>query len=113
MLRYVPYIPTLVRVLIMVDSGRNSCHGSAVDKPDQHQEGCRCDSWPCSVSYGSGVAMSYGVGHRCGLELVLLHLWCRLAATAPTGPQAWEPLCATGVALKKTKRPKNKKMNGW
>ena len=30
--------------------------------------------------------MSYGVGHRLGSDLVLLWLWCRLAATAPIGP---------------------------
>ena len=28
--------------------------------------------------------MSCGVGHRHGLDLVLLWLWCRLAATALT-----------------------------
>ena len=34
---------------------------------------------------------------------------CRWAATAPTGPQAWEPPYATGTALKKTKNKTNKK----
>ena len=29
-------------------------------------------------------------GHRCGSGLVLLWLWCRLAATAPVQPLAWE-----------------------
>ena len=51
------------------------------------------------------MAVSCGVGHRCGSDLVLL--WHRPAAAAPTGPLAWEPACATGVALK---RPKKKKM---
>ena len=46
--------------------------------------------------------MSYGVGHRRGLDLELLWLWFRLAATAPTGPLAWEPPHATGAALKHT-----------
>ena len=32
---------------------------------------------------------------------VLLCLWCRLAATAPTGPLAWQPPHAEGGALKK------------
>ena len=32
---------------------------------------------------------------------VLLWLWCRLGATAPTQPLAWEPLYATGAALKR------------
>ena len=42
---------------------------------------------------------------RChGLDLALLWLWCRLAAIAPTGPLAWEPPCATNVALRKRKK---------
>ena len=43
--------------------------------------------------------MNCGVGHRCGLDLVLLWLWHRLAATAPIQPLAWEPPYAKGVAL--------------
>ena len=38
---------------------------------------------------GSGVAVSCGVGCRCGLDPALVWLWCRPAATAPTGPLAW------------------------
>ena len=34
---------------------------------------------------------------------VLLWLWCRLAATTPIGPLAWEPPCAVGMALKRQK----------
>ena len=34
----------------------------------------------------------------------LLWLWCRLAATAPIGPLAWEPSYAAGAALEKAKR---------
>ena len=45
--------------------------------------------------------MICGVGQRLGLDLVLLLLWHRPAATAPIGPLAWEPLYAAGVALKK------------
>ena len=47
---------------------------------------------------GSGVAMSYGVGHRCGLDPALL--WCRPAAVASIQPLAWELSYAMGVALK-------------
>ena len=43
----------------------------------------RFDPWPCSVGRGSGVAVSCGVGRRCGLDPTLLWLWCRLEATAP------------------------------
>ena len=44
--------------------------------------------------------MSCDVGHRCGSDPVLLWLWCRSVAIATTGPLAWEPSYATGVALK-------------
>ena len=40
--------------------------------------------------------MSSGVGHRRGLDLVLLWLWCRLVVVAPIGPLAWEPPYAEG-----------------
>ena len=49
----------------------------------------------------SGVAMSCGVGHRHGSDLVLL--WRRLAATVPIRPLAWGPPYAVGVALKTQK----------
>ena len=48
--------------------------------------------------------MSCGVGHRRFLDPMLLWLWCRLVATAPIGPLAWETPYAVGVALEKTKR---------
>ena len=55
--------------------------------------------------------MNCGVGRRCGLDLVLLWLWCRPAAIAPIQPLAWEPPYDSGMALKskiKTKtNPKN------
>ena len=53
--------------------------------------------------------MSCGVGHRYGLDLALLWLWNRLAATALIGPLAWETPYAVGVALKRQKK-KTKKM---
>jgi len=40
---------------------------------------------------------------------VLLWLWCRLVATAPIRPLAWELPYAMGVALEKVKRQKKKK----
>ena len=54
------------------------------------------------------MAVSCGVGCKCGLDLTLLCLWSRPAATAPIQPLAWGPLCATG-APQKAKNPKNKK----
>ena len=35
------------------------------------------------MAQGSGVAVSCGVDQRRGLDLVLLWVWCRLAAAAP------------------------------
>ena len=53
--------------------------------------------------------MSCGIGHRRGLDPVLLWLWPRPAATAPIRPQAWEPPYAMGAALKRQKDQKKKK----
>ena len=52
-----------------------------------------------------------GIGHRRGSDPTVLCLWCRLAATAPTGHLAWEPPHAAGAALKiqKDKKKKEKK----
>ena len=49
-------------------------------------------------------ALSCGVGCRHGLDLALLWLWCRLQATAPIRPLAWEPPHAAGASLKKEKK---------
>ena len=61
------------------------------------------------MGWGSSVAMSYGVGHRCSSDPKLLWLWCRLAAVAPIQPLAWEPPYAVGAALKRQKTKKKKK----
>ena len=50
--------------------------------------------------------MGCGVGHRQGSHLALLWLRCRLVATAPVRPLAWEPPYAADVALEKTKKKK-------
>ena len=55
--------------------------------------------------------MSCGVGHRCGSDLALLWLWCRLAATAPIRLLAWELPYAAGVAIKKKKGKEKEKRN--
>ena len=57
---------------------------------------------------GSGVAVSCGVRHRCGLDPALLGLWRRPAAVAPIQPLAWELPYAVGVALKSKKQKQNK-----
>ena len=53
--------------------------------------------------------MSCGVGCRHSSDLVLLWLWCRTAAAAPTGPLAWELPYATGAALKRQKEKRKNK----
>ena len=55
--------------------------------------------------------MSCGVGRRCGSDLVLLWLWCRPAAAAPTSPLAWELPHTAGAALTSQKK-KKKRMLG-
>jgi len=61
------------------------------------------------VGQGSGVALSCGVGQRCGSDPALLWLWHRLEATALFRPLAWELPCAAGAALEKAKKKKKKK----
>ena len=79
------------------------------NESDWHPWGCRFDPWSRLVGKGSLIAMSCGVGRRCSLDPVLLWLWCRPAATAPSGPLAWELPYTAGGALKrqKKKNPKN------
>ena len=54
------------------------------------------------MGWGSGIAVSCGVGRRHSSDPVLLWLWRRLAATALIRPLAWELPYAVGVALEKT-----------
>ena len=55
------------------DFRRSNC-GSAVRNP---------------TSIHDDVGLMWGIGHRCGLRLALLWLWCRLTAAAPIRPLAW------------------------
>ena len=58
--------------------------------------------------------MSWGVGCRGGSDLAdptLLRLGHGPVAAAPIRPLAWEPPYATGAALEKTKRQKQKQTN--
>ena len=48
------------------------------------------------------------MGHRHGLDLVLLWLWSRLAATALIRLLAWELPYATSVALRSINKQINK-----
>ena len=55
--------------------------------------------------------MSCGIGHRQGLDPMLLQLWlwCGPAATAPIRLLVWEPPYAMDAALKKDEKNKLKK----
>ena len=57
---------------------------------------------------GYGVAVSCGVSCRCGSDLTLLWLCCRLAAAAPIPLLAWELPCAMSAALKKQEKQEKK-----
>ena len=46
------------------------------------------------------VAMSCGIGRRCGSDLALLWLWRRPATTTRIRPLAWKTPYAMGAALK-------------
>ena len=48
--------------------------------------------------------MGCGVDHRLGLDLMLLWLWCKLAAVAQFRPLAWQPPYAVSVAPKRKKQ---------
>ena len=39
-----------------------------------HEVACLIPAWPCSVGWGSDIAVSCGVGHRRGSDPVLLWL---------------------------------------
>ena len=54
------------------------------------------------LAQGSSIAVSCGVGHRCGSDLVWL--WHRLTAIALIWFLAWEHPYAMGVALKSQKK---------
>ena len=62
-----------------------------------------------SISGRALWVVSCGVGHKHGLDPMLLWLWCRLAAVALIRSLAWELPYAMGAALKKKKRKKKKK----
>ena len=60
------------------------------------------------MGQGSGIAVSYGVGHRRGSDLVLLWLWHRPTAVAVIGPLTWEHPYAVGASSKEQKKQKTK-----
>ena len=80
-----------------------------VNAPNQDPRGCGFDLWPHSVTQGSSIAVSCGVGRRCDSDPVLLWLWQRQAAVAPNYPQPGNlnfhmPQVRTSKAKKKKKK---------
>ena len=80
------------------------------NKSEQYPRECGFYPWPHSVGWGSGIALTYGVGCKHGLDPELLWLWRRPIAIAPIRPLPWELPYAMG-ATKKIKTKQNKKKN--
>ena len=63
------------------------------------------------MGWGSGVAVSCSVGHRCDSGLAWLWLWCRPAVAASIWTLSWTSICCRYGHKKKKKKnqPKRKK----
>ena len=91
-------------------TSRSSCHGAVETNQTRNHEVARSipgiARWVKDLALPSAVVY---VGHRLGSDLTWLWLWHRLAATAPTGPLAWEPPYVMGAARKSKKKKEKKK----
>ena len=67
-------------------------------------------SIPGLTQWFKDLALGYGVGCRCSLDLAFLWLWRKPAATAPIQLLAWELPFAVGAALKRKKKQKTKRL---
>ena len=80
---------------------KGSCCGSVVTNPTGIYEDMGSIPGLPQWVKGSSIAMSCGIDRRCGLDLVLLWLWYKLAPAAPIQPLAYELAYAVSVALKR------------
>ena len=83
------------------------CRGSAVTNLTRIHE-----DTGLIPSLAHSVAMNCGEGHRCGSDLALLWLWCRLAVVALIQSLVWEPPYAEGVAVKKKRQREKERLLG-
>ena len=84
--------------------------GSVVTKPTSNHEDAGESLASGSVGSGFGIAMSFSLGHRCGLDPALLWLWCKPAAAALISNLiAWELPYPLGAALKIQRRRRRRK----
>ena len=81
---------------------RSSHYDSLVMNLTSIHEGLGSVPGPSQWVKGSGIFISCGVGGRHSLDLALLCLWCRLAATTPIWALPWEFPYTVGSALKET-----------
>ena len=94
--------------MLKAKGSQSSRHGTAETNPTSiHRD---VGSIPGLTQWGKdpSIVMSCGVGHRRSLDMVLLWLQCRLAARALIQTLAWELLYASGLALKRKKRKKER-----
>ena len=87
---HVPAALSCLGNLFEMQNVGSSRRGSAEMNPPSTHEDSGFKPWPCSAGQGFGIAVSYGVGRRCGWDLVSLWLRRRLAAVALIQPLAWE-----------------------
>ena len=79
--------------------GRSSCRGTAETNPTRTHGVAGSIAGLVQWVKDQSIAVSCGVGHRLGSDLVLLWLWHRPAAVALMRPLAWEPPYTVGMAL--------------
>ena len=107
----VHWLAILYSAMCKYSTGSSPCGAAETNPTRNHEvEG----SIPGLAQWVKDLAMSCGVGHGRGSDLVLLWLWRRPAvAPAGAGPLAWGPLYAAGADLERQKKKERKKIQHW